>query len=165
MFWPLIVSYHPDKFGSHRSCGSIDIRDLTFHVTLQKLLDQRNFWLYRRKLLTAVAIDKMTLDIWCLDIYIYIYIYIKYISYIIYIYLYIYIYIYIYIYSLWHDLSRPYNLMVIWLYGKKLLKVCRNPDVVAIVIVVHCVKSVLIRSYSGPYFPAFVLNTERYGVS
>ena len=29
----------------------------------------------------------------------------------------------------------------------------------------HCVKSVLIRSYSGPYFPAFGLNTERYGVS
>ena len=28
----------------------------------------------------------------------------------------------------------------------------------------HCVKSVLIRSYSGPYFPAFWLNTERYGV-
>ena len=26
----------------------------------------------------------------------------------------------------------------------------------------HCVKSVLIRSYSGPYFPAFGLNTERY---
>ena len=30
---------------------------------------------------------------------------------------------------------------------------------------VHCVKNVLIRSYSGPYFPAFGLNTERYGVS
>ena len=29
----------------------------------------------------------------------------------------------------------------------------------------HCVKSVNIRSYSGPYFPAFGLNTERYGVS
>ena len=28
----------------------------------------------------------------------------------------------------------------------------------------HCVKSVHIRSYSGPYFPAFELNTERYGV-
>ena len=27
----------------------------------------------------------------------------------------------------------------------------------------HCVKS--IRSYSGPDFPAFGLNTERYGVS
>ena len=25
-------------------------------------------------------------------------------------------------------------------------------------------KSVRIRSFSGPYFPAFVLNTERYGV-
>ena len=29
----------------------------------------------------------------------------------------------------------------------------------------HCVKSVRIRSYSGPYFPAFRLNTERYSVS
>ena len=26
----------------------------------------------------------------------------------------------------------------------------------------HCVKSVRIQSYSGPYFPAFGLNTERY---
>ena len=29
----------------------------------------------------------------------------------------------------------------------------------------HCVKSMRIRSYSGPHFPAFGLNTERYGVS
>ena len=29
----------------------------------------------------------------------------------------------------------------------------------------HCVKSVRIRSYSGPYFPAFGLNTERYSAS
>ena len=29
----------------------------------------------------------------------------------------------------------------------------------------HCVKSVHIRSFSSPYFPAFGLNTERYGVS
>ena len=29
----------------------------------------------------------------------------------------------------------------------------------------HCVKSVRIWSYSGPYFPAFRLNTERYEVS
>ena len=29
----------------------------------------------------------------------------------------------------------------------------------------HCVKSVRVRSYSGPHFPAFVLNTERYRVS
>ena len=29
----------------------------------------------------------------------------------------------------------------------------------------HCLKSVRIRSYSGPYFPAFGLNTERYSVS
>ena len=29
----------------------------------------------------------------------------------------------------------------------------------------NCVKCVRIRSYSGPHFPAFRLNTERYGVS
>ena len=29
----------------------------------------------------------------------------------------------------------------------------------------HCVKSVRIRSFSGPYFPAFGLNTEIYGVN
>ena len=28
----------------------------------------------------------------------------------------------------------------------------------------HCVKSVHIRSYSGPYFPAFGLNMDRYSV-
>ena len=27
----------------------------------------------------------------------------------------------------------------------------------------HCVKSVRIRRFCGPYFPAFGLNTERYG--
>ena len=27
----------------------------------------------------------------------------------------------------------------------------------------HCVKSVRIRSFPGPYFPAFGLNTEKYG--
>ena len=30
---------------------------------------------------------------------------------------------------------------------------------------VHCVKGVRIRSFSSPYFPAFGLNTDRYGVS
>ena len=29
----------------------------------------------------------------------------------------------------------------------------------------HCIKSVRIRSYSGPHFCAFRLNTDRYGVS
>ena len=29
----------------------------------------------------------------------------------------------------------------------------------------HCVKSVRIRSHSGPYFPAFGLNAKRYSVS
>ena len=30
---------------------------------------------------------------------------------------------------------------------------------------IHCVKSVRIRSYSGPHFPAFGLNTVRYCLS
>ena len=29
----------------------------------------------------------------------------------------------------------------------------------------HCVKSVRLRSYSGPRFPEFGLNTQRYGLS
>ena len=29
--------------------------------------------------------------------------------------------------------------------------------------VLHCMKSVRIQSFCGPYFPAFGLNTERYG--
>ena len=29
----------------------------------------------------------------------------------------------------------------------------------------HCLKVVRIRSYSGPHFPAFGLNTKRYGIS
>ena len=29
--------------------------------------------------------------------------------------------------------------------------------------VIHSVKSVKIRSFSGPYFPVFGLNTEKYG--
>ena len=29
----------------------------------------------------------------------------------------------------------------------------------------HCVKSIRIWSYSGPHFPAFGLNRERYAVS
>ena len=28
----------------------------------------------------------------------------------------------------------------------------------------YCVESVRIRSFSGPYFPAFGVNTKRYGV-
>ena len=29
----------------------------------------------------------------------------------------------------------------------------------------HCVKNARIRNFSGPHFPAFGLNTERYGLS
>ena len=31
--------------------------------------------------------------------------------------------------------------------------------------IIYCVKSVHIRSYFGPYFPAFRLNAKRYSVS
>ena len=34
-----------------------------------------------------------------------------------------------------------------------------------LIIILHCVKRVRIWSYSGAYFPAFGLNTERYSVS
>ena len=34
-----------------------------------------------------------------------------------------------------------------------------------VVHVYHCVKNARIRTYSGPYFPAFGLNTQRYSVS
>ena len=30
--------------------------------------------------------------------------------------------------------------------------------------IIHCAKSVCIRNYSGPYFSAFGLNTERYSM-
>ena len=33
------------------------------------------------------------------------------------------------------------------------------------IIMIHCVKNVRIRSYSGPHFFAFGLNTERYSAS
>ena len=32
-----------------------------------------------------------------------------------------------------------------------------------IVVFIHCVKSVQIRSFSGPYFPVFEVNTGKYG--
>ena len=41
----------------------------------------------------------------------------------------------------------------------------KTPSESNISCVSHCVKSLNIRSFSGPYFPAFVLNTERYSVS
>ena len=34
--------------------------------------------------------------------------------------------------------------------------------IMKLTIVTHCVKSVLLRSFCGPYFPAFRLSTERY---
>ena len=39
------------------------------------------------------------------------------------------------------------------------------PKYASVLIFYDCMKSVLILSFSGLYFPAFGLNTERYGVS
>ena len=36
---------------------------------------------------------------------------------------------------------------------------------VNVTLFLHCMKSVCIRSYSGPYFPAFGLNMERFEAS
>ena len=49
---------------------------------------------------------------------------------------------------------------------------CKKPDILTaftsdhspLIFTLSCVKSVRIRSYSGPYFPAFGLNAERYSV-
>ena len=40
-----------------------------------------------------------------------------------------------------------------------------KPSFALVYKVIRCVKDVRIRSFSGLYFPAFGLNTERYGVS
>ena len=42
---------------------------------------------------------------------------------------------------------------------------CDSPNEVHLNLSIHCMKSVRIRSYSGPYFLAFALDKERYGVS
>ena len=42
---------------------------------------------------------------------------------------------------------------------------CEKVNLAKYFIKFQCVKSVRIRSYSGPYFPTFGLNAERYGVS
>ena len=48
---------------------------------------------------------------------------------------------------------------------KKETKVCRNFESCYCQLRhYHCMKSVGIRSFFGPYFPDFGLNTERYGV-
>ena len=59
-------------------------------------------------------------------------------------------------------------------FNHKILSMCldfnnisftENPLLILILILTHCVKSDRFRSFSGPYFPAFGLNTERYSVS
>ena len=35
---------------------------------------------------------------------------------------------------------------------------------VSVIWITHCMKNVRVWSFSGPYFPAFGLNTERYGI-
>ena len=52
------------------------------------------------------------------------------------------------------------TLTLAWKWSKK------NANLeLKLILLMHCVKSVHIRSYSGPHFSAFELNTERYGVS
>ena len=47
--------------------------------------------------------------------------------------------------------------------GKKSISI--SGELNAYRLVFHCVKSACFRSYSGPYFPAFGLNTMRYFLS
>ena len=51
------------------------------------------------------------------------------------------------------DVNILKSLFSIWLWKSRIIRHAL------------CVKSVLIRSYSGPHFPTFGMNTERYGVS
>ena len=65
--------------------------------------------------------------------------------------------------------SADWQLVLIQLskqqFHKMLLISERRPSGLTLIIVnQHCMKSVRIRSFSGPYFLAFGLNTERYGV-
>ena len=59
--------------------------------------------------------------------------------------------------------------MILGTYFYYCLKLFNNNNPSVIVIMPpyhhHWVKSVRIRSFTGPYFPAFGLNTERFGVS
>ena len=56
------------------------------------------------------------------------------------------------------ELFNPFQANVPYLYP---LKTSENKTFSGDI---HCVKSVHIRSYSGPYFPAFGLNAERYSL-
>ena len=63
------------------------------------------------------------------------------------------------VFFLMNSLGRQYDAKNIGLYrdgGLSIFNKCSGP---------HCVKSLRIRSNSGPHFQASVLNTERYGVS
>ena len=59
--------------------------------------------------------------------------------------------------------NKLINFFHYWsLYIEALCKICQDT---VFIWSIDCVKSVRIRSYSGPYFPAFGLKMERYGVS
>ena len=62
--------------------------------------------------------------------------------------------IYIYIYIFAHGKITTYMLLMKYLHKSA-----------EYVYMYHCVKSVHIRSYSGPHFATFGLNTKRYSVS
>ena len=93
---------------------------------------------------------------------------------------YIYIYIYIYIYMILTTQGLPEVALQSWLSWMKFepLTTClfrRSNRLsyhgmswtriqIQLWAAFHCVKSVCIRTYSGPYFAAFGLNTEKYEV-
>ena len=58
----------------------------------------------------------------------------------------------------------PSPLLTIW-FNEKLTDLHLLTHPIYRFVDLHSVKSVRIRSYPGPYFSAFGLNTERYGVS
>ena len=69
--------------------------------------------------------------------------------------------------------TSSYISVVLWvMHGDIILNlglcdyiVCRKFTVLILVWSLYCVKSLRIRNFSDPNFPAFGLNTERYGVS
>ena len=48
---------------------------------------------------------------------------------------------------------------------ESILRMSKKGHFPSLTLIIYCVKSVRIRSYSGPHFLAFRVNTERYSVS
>ena len=57
--------------------------------------------------------------------------------------------------------THPYGFVL-----KKFFEIlCKTNCLPASIVMIHCVKSVRIRNYSGTHFPTFELCTERYSLS